>query len=136
MVAYRYWAGVKDFEPHVIITLVPLFSWQNVNPMPWWHDAFVSRVTGFVGSKCLMRRFAARIYFKLSIASFFFERVILSLLQLCAIVSTQIFSSGRDGAHTWTSSTIFLVQGRPSIIASERRHHSSDDVFKPCGILR
>ena len=58
--------GVKDFDPHVMIALLPLRSWQSVNPMPWWRDASVSKVTVFVELKCLVRLFVASIDFKLS----------------------------------------------------------------------
>ena len=67
----------------------------------------------------------------LPMANFFLDRVIFSFWQLWAIVSTLIFSSGREGAQTSMSSTIFFAQGSPSMIVSDLRHHSLEDAFTP-----
>ena len=58
MVAYRCWAGVNDFDPQVMIALLPLTSWHRAKPMPWWQDASVSKMTCFVGSKWRVNKFA------------------------------------------------------------------------------
>ena len=67
----------------------------------------------------------------LPMANLSLDRVIFSFWQLWAVVSTLIFSSGREGAQTSTSSTIFFAQGSPSMIVSDLRHHSSEDAFRP-----
>ena len=44
-------------------------------------------------------------------------------------------SSGTLDAQMMMSSTSFRAQGRPSITTSERRHRSSEEAFRPWGIL-
>ena len=61
-VAYRCWAGVKDFDPQVMIALLPFTSWQRAKPIPWCREASVSNMTLLVGSKWRVNRLAVRIH--------------------------------------------------------------------------
>ena len=61
----------------------------------------------------------------------FLESIMFSFSQFLAICSTLDFRSSRFGAQTKISSTIFLAHRRPSMMASERRHHLSEDAFRP-----
>ena len=68
--------------------------------------------------------------------NFFFEIVTLKSLHLSRTSRILCCSVSMLSAQISVSSTIFLAQGNPSIIASEWQHHSSDEAFRPIGALR
>ena len=70
------------------------------------------------------------------ISSFLRNIVMLWALHLSSTMLILDQMSSAFVAHMIMSSTIFMHHSRPLTATSERRHHSSDDAFRPIGARR
>ena len=69
------------------------------------------------------------------ISNFFLEMVIFRRLQFSSTCLILLSSCCLSSAQMIVSSTIFLAERQPSIMASDFAHHSSEEVFRPMGAL-
>ena len=69
------------------------------------------------------------------ISNFFLEMVMFRRLQFSNTCLILLSSCCLSSAQMIVSSTIFLAQGQPSIMASDFAHHSSEEAFRPMGAL-